>query len=147
MRLAPKFKHIEADIAVDDIGDALVIECHVVGLRRRPPTARLRDEMADLARRERIADVDDAQAAAEPRGKADRSGHALAELMRAEARAGRTRERRIELAHLELPERLDVGGIGDVEGENAGMRPAAPHLLLVGALRLIFFVDREGDAL
>ena len=58
----------------------------------------------------------------------------------------RAAERRIELAHLELAERLDVGEIGHVEGRDAGMRPAAARLFLARALRLVLLVDRERDA-
>ena len=76
-----------------------------------------------------------------------RAGHALVELVRAEARAGRAGKRRIELAHLEQRQRLDVGIIADIEGRNAGMQAAAARLFFIGALRLVFFVDGERDAL
>src|SRR4030095_11982808 len=83
-------------------------------------------EVPDLARRQRVGDIDDAQAAAEPDRMHDRSGHALAALVPAEARAADAAERRIHLADLELADRLDHGRVGDVEGENAGMRAPAP---------------------
>src|SRR5439155_806282 len=103
-------------------------------------------EMADLARVERIGDIDNPQSAAEPDRVDDVARHALAELVRAEARAGSSGKRRIELAHLELPDRPDVAEIADVERQNTGMRAAAPRLLLARALGLVLLVDRERDA-
>src|SRR5262245_66098321 len=102
--------------------------------------------MADLARARRIGDVDDAQPAAEPDGVDEGARHALAELVRAEARAAGAAERGIELAHLKLRERLDGAEVADVEGQQAGMRAPAPRLFLARALRLVFFVDGERDA-
>src|SRR5437868_6413235 len=102
--------------------------------------------MPDLARRQRVGDIDDAQAAAEPDRVHDGSGHALAELVRAEARAADAAERRIHLADLELTDGLDRGRVGDVEGENAGVRAPAPGAFLVRALRLVFLIDRKRDA-
>src|SRR5215467_690210 len=76
----------------------------------------------------------------------DRAGHALAELMRAEARAADAAERGVHLAHLKLADRLDRDRVGHVEREDTRMRPPAPRLLLAGALRLVLLVDRERDA-
>src|SRR5262249_46568830 len=103
-------------------------------------------EMADLARAQRIGDVDDAQAAAEPDGIDDGARHALAELVRPEAGAARAAEGRIELAHLELSERLDGAEIADIEGQKARMRAPAPRLLLARAQRLVLLVDRLARA-
>src|SRR5262249_12979601 len=76
----------------------------------------------------------------------DAARHALAELMRAEARAAHPAERRIELADLELRQRLDGGEIADVEGQEAGMGAPASRLLLPCAYRLILLVDPNRDA-
>src|SRR5262245_40710806 len=76
----------------------------------------------------------------------DGANHALAELVRAEARAADAAERGIELAHLELAKRLDRAGVADVERQDTGMGAPAPGLLLARALRLILLVDRERDA-
>jgi hypothetical protein len=103
-------------VAVDDVDESARIERHVVALRRRSARHRLRNEVTDLARGERVGDVDDAQAAAELDRVDERARHALAELMRAEARAAGPAERRIELAHLKLRKRPDGGKIADVEG-------------------------------
>src|SRR5262249_34912955 len=111
-----------------------------------PARGGLWDEMADLARAQRIGDVDDPQSTAEPDSVDDGARHALAELVRAEAGAGRAAEGRIELAHLELPERLDGAEIADIEGQQARMRATAPRLFLVRAQRLILLVDRNRDA-
>src|SRR5690349_10022303 len=99
--------------------------------------------MADLARAQRVGDIDDAQSAAEPDRVGDGARHALADLMRAEARAARTAEGRIELADLKLRQRLDGAEIADIEGQQARVGAAAPRFLLAGALRLVFFVDRQ----
>src|SRR5215475_14227760 len=139
-------QNIESDVAVDHVDQTALVERDVVALRRGPARRGLRDEMADLAWAQRIGDVDDAQAAAEPDGIDDGARHALAELMRAEAGAGRAAERRIELAQLELPERLDGAEVADVEGQKARMRAPAPRLLLARAQRLVLLVDRHGDA-
>src|SRR5215510_9214264 len=125
------FQNIESDVAVDHVDQPAFVERDVVALRRGPAGRGLRDEMADLARAFRIGDVDDAQAAAEPDGIDDGARHALAELVRAEAGAAGAAEGRIELAHLELPERLDSAKIADIEGQQARMRAPAPRLLLV----------------
>ena len=87
-----------------------------------------------------------AQAAAKPDRVHDGARHALAELVRAEPRAGGAAERRIELAHLELPERLDIAEVGHVERQDAGMRAPAPRFFLAGALGLVLLVDRERNA-
>src|SRR5262249_58451579 len=102
--------------------------------------------MADLARPLRIGDVDDPKPAAEPDGMDSGAAHALAELMRAEAGAARAAEGRIELAHLELPDRLDGAEIADVEGQDAGMRAPAPRRLLVRGQGLVLFVAGNGNA-
>src|SRR5262249_57553688 len=91
----------------------------VVAWGRGPARRGLRDEMADLAGDQRIGDVDDPQAAAEPDGIDDGARHALAELVRAEAGAARAAEGRIELAHLKLSERLDGAEVADIEGQKA----------------------------
>src|SRR5215831_11177141 len=137
---------IESDVAVDHVDQTAFVERDVVALGRGPARRGLRDEMADLARAFRIGDVDDAQAAAEPDGIDDGARHALAELVRPEAGAARAAEGRIELAHLELPERLDSAEVADIEGQEARMRAPAPRLLLARAQRLVLLVDRHGDA-
>ena len=105
---AVEFQHVEADVAVDHVNQPALVEHHVVALRRGAAADRIGNETADFARRHWIGDVDDAQAAAEPDRMHQRAGHALVELMRAEARARRARERRIEFAHLEQRQRLHV---------------------------------------
>src|SRR5215468_5498774 len=137
---------IESDVAVDHVDQAAFVQRDVVALWRGPARRGLRNEMTDLARAFRVGDVDDAQAAAEPDGIDDRARHALAELVRAEARAGRAAEGRIELAHLELSERLDGTEVADIERQQARMRAPAPRLLLARAQRLVLLVDRHGDA-
>src|SRR5262249_28321650 len=139
-------QNIESDVAVDHVDQPAFVERDVVALRRGPARRGLWDEMADLARAFRIGDVDDAQAAAEPDRIDDGARHALAELMRAEAGAARAAERRIELAPLELPERLDGAEVADIEGQKARMRAPAPRLLLARAQRLVLLVDRYRDA-
>src|SRR5262249_22887933 len=143
---AGELENVEADITVDEIDQPARVERHVVALRRAPPGHRLRDEVTDLARRQGIGHVDDAQTAAEPDGVYDRAGHALAELMRAEARAADAAERRIHLAHLELADRPDRGRVGDIERQDAGVRAPAPRFLLARALRLVLLIDRNRDA-
>src|SRR5262249_1231815 len=139
-------QNIESDVAVDHVDQPALVERDVVALRRGPARRGLWDEMADLARAQRIGGVDDPQSPAEPDGIDDRARHALAELVRAEARAGRAAEGRIELAHLELPERLDGAEVADIEGQQARMRAPAPRLLLARAQRLVLLVDRHSDA-
>src|SRR5262249_2380961 len=129
----PRFQNLETEVAVDHVDSHAVIEGDVVALRRRPPRNRLRNVKADLARVLRIDNVNDPQPAAEPDGMDDAARHALAELMRAEARAAHPAERRIELADLELRQRLDGGEIADVEGQEAGMGAPASRLLLACA--------------
>src|SRR5262249_54850573 len=140
LAVARKFQNIKPDPTIDHVDQTALVERHVVALRRGAAGDRLRDEMADLLERQRIGDVDDAQAAGKPDRVDDRARDALAELMRPEARAAGAAERRIHLAHLELAERPDGGRITHVEGENAGMRAAAPRLLFAGALGLILLV-------
>src|SRR3954469_8897721 len=130
---ALKFQNIEPDVTVDHINEAALVERHVITLRRGPARHRLRNEMADLARAERIGHIDDPQPAAEPDGVGDGAGHPLAELVGAEARAARAAEGRVELTDLKLRERLDGAEIADVEGQQARMRASAPRLLLVRA--------------
>src|SRR6266702_4995915 len=139
-------QNIETDVAVDHVDQTTFVERDVVALRRGPARRGRRDEMADLARAQRIGDVDDAQAAAEPDGIDDGARHALAELVGAEAGAARAAEGRIELAHLELPERLDGAEVADIEGQQARMRAPAPRLLLARAQGLVLLVDRNRDA-
>src|SRR5437870_1285132 len=139
-------QNIESDVAVDHVDQPALVERDVIALRRRSARRRLRDEMADLARAQRIGDVDDPQAAAEPDGIDDGARHTLAELVRPEAGAARAAEGRIELAHLELSERLDGAEIADIESQQARMRAPASRLLLVRAQRLVLLVDRNGDA-
>ena len=55
-----KFQYVEADMAVDHVDQPARVEHDVVALRRRAAAGRLRNEIADLARRHRIGDVDDA---------------------------------------------------------------------------------------
>src|SRR5262249_33531273 len=137
---------IEPDVAVDHVDQTALIERDVVALGRGPARRGLRDEMADLAWDQRIGDVDDAQAAAEPDGIDDGARHALAELVGAEAGAARAAEGRIELAHLKLSERLDGADVADIEGQKARMRAPAPRLLLARTQRLVLLVDRNRDA-
>src|SRR5215831_3977030 len=139
-------QNIESDVAVDHVDQTALVERDVVALRRRSARRGLRDEMADLARAQRIGYVDDAQTAAEPDGMDDGARHTFAELVRAEAGAARAAEGRIELTHLELPERLDGAEIADIEGQQARMRAPAPRLLLARAQRLVLLVDRNCDA-
>src|SRR5262249_10476782 len=140
------FQNIESDVAVDHVDQTALVERDVVALRRGRAGRGVWDEMADLARAQRTGDVDDPQSTAEPDSIDDGARHALAELVRAEAGAGRAAEGRIELAHLELPERLDGAEIADVEGQQARMRATAPRLLLLRPQRLLLLVDRNRDA-
>src|SRR5262245_65677150 len=82
-----KLQVVEPHVAVDHIDQAARVERDVVALWRRPARRRLRNEMSNLVRAFRIGDIDDAQPAAEPDGVDDGARHALAELVRAEARA------------------------------------------------------------
>src|SRR3546814_5640083 len=54
-------QNVEAAVAVEHVDDAVLIHVDVVGLRARLAADRLRNEGADLLRREGIVDVDDAQ--------------------------------------------------------------------------------------
>src|ERR1700732_2265853 len=98
--LAPSHKSpdelqdIEADVAVDHVDQSARIERYVVALRSGLAGNGRRDEIAHLPWALRIGDVDDAQSAGEPDGVDESAGHALAELVRAEARAARAAERR-----------------------------------------------------
>src|SRR3954447_17241855 len=141
-----KLQNVEADVAVDHVNEAALVERHVIALRRGPARHRLGNEMADLARAERVGDVDDPQPATEPDGVGDGTGHPLTELVGAEACAARAAEGRVELTDLKLRERLDGAEIADVEGQQARMRAPAPRLLLARALRLVLLVDRKRDA-
>src|SRR5262245_58489278 len=114
-------QNMESAVPVAHVDGTGLAERAVVALRRGPARRGLWDEMADLARAQRIGDVDDPQSTAEPDSIDDGARHALAELVRAEAGAGRAAEGRIELAHLELPERLDGAEIADrSEGRRGG---------------------------
>ena len=90
--------HVTRVTGFGDVGIELLdgwptfVERDVVALRRRSARCRLRDEMADLARAQRIGDVDDPQAAAEPNGIDDGARHTFAELVRPEAGAARAAE-------------------------------------------------------
>src|SRR6185437_1378887 len=95
------FEHVESDEPVHHINQTAWVKHNVIALWRGAPGHRLRNEMANLARRHRVGHVDDAQAATEPYGVNQRAGHALVVLVRAEARARRAGKWRIELAHLE----------------------------------------------
>ena len=134
-------------MAINHIDQTALIEHHVVALRRGAAADRIGNEITHFARRHRVGDIDDAQAAAEPHRMHQRAGHALVELVGAKARARRAGERRIEFAHLEQRQRLHVGIVRHVEQRNAGMQPAAARLFFIGALRLILFVDGERDTL
>src|SRR5262249_56169039 len=70
----------------------------------------------------------------------------VAGLVRAGAGAARAAEGRIELAPLELPQRLDGAEVADIEGQQARMRATGPRLLLARAQRLVLLVDRNCDA-
>ena len=101
------FEYVEAAVAVDEVDEAAGIHFHVVGLGGRLAAARLRDGPADFLRRERVADVDDAQPAGEPRAVDERGVDMLLELVRAETPA-LARPRRVELADLEMGDQLDA---------------------------------------
>ena len=85
-------QYVEPHVAVDHVDEAAPVERHVVALRGAAAAGGLGDEVADLLGGERVGDVDDAQAAAEPDRIDERALRALRELMRAEARAGRAAE-------------------------------------------------------
>src|SRR3546814_17382655 len=65
-------QNVEAAVAVEHVDDAVLIHVDVVGLRARLAADRLRNEGADLLRREGIGDVDDAPPAGEPGGEDQR---------------------------------------------------------------------------
>src|SRR5258706_10423916 len=90
------FEYVEAAIAVDEVDEAAGIHFHVVGLGRRPAAARLGYVPADFLRRQRVADVHDAQPAGEPRAVDERAFDVLLELVRAETPA-LARPRRVDL--------------------------------------------------
>src|SRR3546814_1519579 len=114
-------QNVEAAVAVEHVDDAVLIHVDVVGLRARLAADRLRNEGADLLRREGIGDVDDAQPAGEPGGEDQRLVQLLAELMGAEA-ARRAGPGRVQLADVEGRERGDVLKIGDVEDPEEGVQ-------------------------
>ena len=94
----------------------------------------------------RIGDVDDAQAAREPGAVHQRAVHVLLELVRAEACPAPRGSRASRARSLRTCQRLDVRRIGDIEHPQAAVRPAAPALHLVGAVRVVLLVDRHRDA-
>src|SRR5262245_12344292 len=102
--------------------------------------------MTDLARRQRIGDVNDAQAAAKPDRMHEGPGYTFAELMRAETRAAHPAEWRIKLAHLKLRQRPDGREVADIECKHAGVRAPAPRLLFACALRLVLLINGQGNA-
>src|SRR5262249_10147535 len=142
-----EFKRIESDVAINDINQPTLVEHHVVALRSRTPARGLGDEIADFARGRWLCNVDNAQAGAEPHCKYEGAGHAFVELMRAETRARRAGEWRIEFTHLDQRERLYIRIVADVENRHAGMWSAAPRVLFIRALRLILFVDSNRNTL
>ena len=75
-----------------------------------------------------------------------RAGHALAELVRAEARAAVRLNGESSSLTWNWPIGLIAAEIGHVESQDAGMRAPAPRLLLARALRLVLLVDRKRDA-
>src|SRR4029078_1332950 len=81
---ALKLQNVEADVAVDHVNEATLVERHVIALRRGPARHRLGGEKVELARAERIGHIDDPQPAAEPDSVGDGAGHPLAELVGAE---------------------------------------------------------------
>src|SRR5882672_11903687 len=84
-----ELEDVEARVAVDDVDQPAAVDVDVVGLRAGLAGGGLGDEVADFLRRRRIGDVDDAQAAGEPRAVDERTLHVLLELVRAEAPWGR----------------------------------------------------------
>src|SRR4029079_15981633 len=110
---------------------------------------RLGYEPADFLRRRRVRDNDDAQSAREPTGKTERVAafHVPLELMCAETPWRCAAPRRVELAHFEYRQRLDVRGIGNVERPQRAVRPAAALRHLLRAVRVVLFVDGNRNAL
>ena len=133
-------------MAIRRVDQPALIQHHVIGLRRGAPARGLGNEETDLARLIGVCDIDDAQAGREPHRIDERAVHRLMILVRAKARTLDTREGRVAFADLEESQRLDRGGIGDIEGREAGMQAAAPQRFLGCALSLIFLVDRDRDA-
>src|SRR5438270_123101 len=141
-----ELQNVEAGIAIDDVHEPAFIDVDIVGLRRRLARRRLRNEPADFAWRRRIGDVDDPQASREPGAVHERAFHVLLELMSAKARRRGAAPGRVELAHFVDRERLNRRDVGDVENPQAAMRSAAAALELLGAVRMVLFIDRHGDA-
>src|SRR5262249_21918727 len=94
-----------------------------------------------------VSNVDTGEAGAKPPYKWEGAAQALVDRMRAEARARRAGEWRIEFTHLEQRERLYIRIVADVENRHAGMWSAAPRVLFIRALRLILFVDSNRNTL
>src|SRR5262245_62650288 len=97
---AGELQDVESLVPVDDVDEAASIDVDVIRLRRGLARRGLGDEVAGLARGERVGDVDDPQAAREPRAVDERVRHVLLELVRAEASRRGAAPRRVELAHL-----------------------------------------------
>src|SRR6185312_7641666 len=95
-------------MAVDDVNQSALIDEDIVRLWRRTATRGIGNKEPNLARCGRLRQIDNAQSRAEPYGMNDRARRPLMELMRAEARAGRTRERRIQFTHVEQGKRSHV---------------------------------------
>src|SRR5258708_233822 len=74
-----ELQNVEAGVAVDEVDEPTLIHIHVVGLRRGLASGGLGDVPAHFLRRERIGDVDDAQAAREPGAVDERAFHVLLE--------------------------------------------------------------------
>src|SRR5712671_1633005 len=93
-----ELQNIKPDPAIDQIDQSPVVERHIVALRRLAARGRLRDEISNLPRRQRIADVDDPQSAREPDRMDDRSAHPFGILVRAETCAADAAEGCIKFA-------------------------------------------------
>src|SRR5690242_1722991 len=130
---------------IDDVNEAALVEDDVVALRRRTAASGLRYEKSDFPGRRRICDIDYAQARAEPYRKYDRACHAFVKLVGAKSCPRGTGKRRVEFAHPEHRNRPHVFVVADVENRHACMQPAPTCFLLIGILRLIFFIDGDRD--
>ena len=115
---ALELEDVEAGVTIDDVHQSAVIHVNVVRLRRVFTRRRLGNEPADLLRRAWIGHIHDAQATGKPctvkQGIA--AFHVFLELMPAETPGGGTAPGRIEFTNREYCQRLDMGGVGDVEG-------------------------------
>src|SRR5690606_22479066 len=125
--LAVELQHIKPTVTIDQVNQAAIINIGVIGLRAGFAAAGFRDVPAHFLRRRGIGDVDDAQAAREPRAVQQRIAAfpVFLELVRAETARGGAAPWAVEFADFEQRYRLDVGEIGDVEYPQAAVRAAA----------------------